>query len=771
MTSEETERKRTEAALIESEDKFRAIFAQAAVGISQTSIHGEWLLANDRLCEILGYTQAELRGKTFLDITHPDDREANIVARHQFLAGEISSWSAEKRYINKNGATVWAKVSVSLVRDQQDLPQYFISVVEDITDRIEAERALRDSEHRVRLALGAGVGMWDYDLRGNTPPLSPQYVKAFGHPPTAKSDWFQLVHPDDRDRVMTCIRASIDRACDWDDEFRLLWPDGSVHWLFTRGTVLLGDDGRPARVVGVSLDITDRKQAAAALQESEERFRNMADSSPVMICACGPDERATFFNKACLDFTGRTLEQELGYGWTNNVHPDDREACLASYSTSFKARRNYRIECRLRRADGEYRSVICSGVPCFTPDGVFTGYVCSCVDITDVKRAQEEALARQKLESLGVLAGGIAHDFNNLLGGILAEAELMEMDLSSRSALIDELYRIKASATRGAEIVRELMIYAGQDQASPIEPVDLSRLVAEMLELLKVSISKQAVLTTNLQKDLPPVWGNAAKIRQVVMNLVINASEAVGEREGVIMVTTEHVSAENLAPNGETDLPEGDYVRLEVSDTGCGIAEEARRKIFDPFYTTKFAGRGLGLAVVQGIVRAHGGVINLASTPGEGTTFQVLLSCASARASAIQCVIAPARPEQSSPRAGTILVVEDEEVLRHAVSKVLARTGFLVLEARDGAAAMDLIRASGDDIDLVLLDVTLPGMSCREIFEHTQRNRPNLKIVLTSAYPKETIDASFAGLRVEHFIRKPFQLGDLMNSLQALLCA
>jgi C4-dicarboxylate-specific signal transduction histidine kinase len=161
-----------------------------------------------------------------------------------------------------------------------------------------------------------------------------------------------------------------------------------------------------------------------------------------------------------------------------------------------------------------------------------------------VKRAQEEALARQKLESLGVLAGGIAHDFNNLLGGILAETEFMEMDLSSHSGLIDELHRIKASATRGAEIVRELMIYAGQNEAGSVERVDVSRLVAEMLELLKVSISKHAVLTTNFQKNLPPVWGSAAQIRQVVMNLIINASEAIGETEGVINVTTEPSAGE-----------------------------------------------------------------------------------------------------------------------------------------------------------------------------------------------------------------------------------
>jgi two-component system cell cycle sensor histidine kinase/response regulator CckA len=291
-----------------------------------------------------------------------------------------------------------------------------------------------------------------------------------------------------------------------------------------------------------------------------------------------------------------------------------------------------------------------------------------------------------------------------------------------------------------------------------------------MLELLKLSISKQAVLKTNLNRNLPPVWGSPAQIRQVLMNLIINASEALGEKEGVINLTTEHISVgKNLALNGETELSEGDYVRLEVSDTGCGVAEEARTKLFDPFYTTKFAGRGLGLAVVQGIVRAHGGAINLVATPGHRTTFQVLLSCAPKRPSAIQDAVNPAQAHQSHAPAGTVLVVEDEELLRLAVSKVLAKTGFSVMEACDGSAAMELIRAHVDDLDLVLLDVTLPGMSSREIFEETQRIRPDLKVVLTSAYSKESIDASLAGQRVEHFIRKPFQLGDLVNLVQGVL--
>jgi signal transduction histidine kinase len=286
------------------------------------------------------------------------------------------------------------------------------------------------------------------------------------------------------------------------------------------------------------------------------------------------------------------------------------------------------MEYRLRRADGAYRWVIDRGVPRFTPAGEFAGYIGSGIDITDLKLAQEEALARQKLESLAVLAGGIAHDFNNLLGGILAEAELVEADLAVGSAPREEIERIKARAVRGAEIIRELMIYAGEDQTDLVEAVDVSELVEEMQELVKTSISKHAVVRANLRDNLPAVWGNASQIRQVVVNLLINASEAIGEEQGVITITTAMVSGgRELAPNNVTELPFGNYVLLEVSDTGSGITEEARAKIFDPFFSTKFAGRGLGLAVVLGIAQAHGGAINLMSAPGEGTTFQVLLPC------------------------------------------------------------------------------------------------------------------------------------------------
>jgi CheY-like chemotaxis protein len=373
--------------------------------------------------------------------------------------------------------------------------------------------------------------------------------------------------------------------------------------------------------------------------------------------------------------------------------------------------------------------------------------------------------ARQKWESLGVLAGGIAHDFNNLLGSILAEAELADEELAEGLPATEELNRIKAVAIRASEIVRELMIYSGQDRAI-LEPVDTSRLVEEMLELLKVSISKHAVLKTELEAGLPVVMGNAAQIRQIVMNLVINASEALGGRAGVIRVSTSRtIRADDPAPAGAAPLPDGEYLRLEVSDTGCGMSDDEKGRIFDPFFTTKFAGRGLGLAVVQAIVREHRGSIRFTSVPGQGTTFQILLPCAGPPAPSNHDIAAHDVAETPNIRAASILVVEDEDTLRRAVSKTLQNNGFSVLEANDGAAALEVIRAHERRVDLVLLDVTLPGISSRAVFEEAKQLRPDLRVVVTSAYSEETATSSLGG-RFESFIRKPYRLGDLVQLIR-----
>jgi CheY-like chemotaxis protein len=307
------------------------------------------------------------------------------------------------------------------------------------------------------------------------------------------------------------------------------------------------------------------------------------------------------------------------------------------------------------------------------------------------------------------------------------------------------------------------MIFAGKETGS-FELVDVSAVVREMLELLKVSITKHAVLKTSLGKALPPLLGIAAQLRQVVMNLVINASEAIGNRDGVIRISTACLRiGDESAAAGTEDLAPGEYLEVEISDTGEGMTQATKSRLFEPFFSTKFAGRGMGLAVVHRIVQRHGGTIHVVSAPGAGTSIRIQLPC-------VQATVQASRPDVTRDRRVTlppvrfdVLVVEDESALRTAVATMLRRKGFSVIEASDGTAALDLIRSGEDHIDTMLLDVTLPGASSREVFEEARRLRPNIQVILTSAYSKETVETTFPGIGPGNFIRKPFHIADLLS--------
>jgi PAS domain S-box-containing protein len=610
-----------------NDEWYRHIVDAVPEGIWVADAQGATIFCNRRMAEILGTDIPSLRKWSCFDAVFPEELED----AHRHFECQMSGGSPfDFRLRRADGSAIWVNISCQPVVDDDGTVHGLLGLFTDISEhkRMDAERRAAEAQ-LIRAQRLARIGSWERDIATNRIRLSEETLRMLGRieePPATFAEVLSQIHPMDREKLIEAGKLAASTTGPVTLEFRLSRTDGETRFAHSIIEAIRDDQGVPIIVTGATQDITETVLASQRLRESDDRFRNMADNAPVMIWVADPDQRFIFLNRTWLSFTGRTLDQELGDGWKSGIHPEDRERCFAMYSGSFDARQPLQMEHRLRRTDGVYRSVLCNGVPRFTPNGAFEGYIGSCVDISDLKRAQEESVSRQKMESLGLLAAGITHDFGNLLGGILAHAELASGELPRDATPLEELRQIRTLAVRASEIVRELMVYAGHDTAD-FEPVDLSRLVREMLELLKISLSKRAVLKTSLADDLPAVRGQAPRIRQVVMNLMTNASEALGTRNGEITITTSLATVGDVVRAGTTGLPPGRYVRLDVSDTGSGMTEEQRSKVFDPFFTTKVEGRGLGLAVVHGVVRAHGGAIHLITAPGQGTTFQILFPC------------------------------------------------------------------------------------------------------------------------------------------------
>ncbi len=490
--------------------------------------------------------------------------------------------------------------------------------------------------------------------------------------------------------------------------------------------------------------------------QGEDQFRRMADAAPMMICASGPDGLATYFNRFWLTFTGRRLEQELGYGWMEGLHPDDRQRTLAAYTASTSAHRNCHLEYRLRRADGDYRWIISSGAPWWQRDSSFAGYLTCCTDTTDLRRAREQSFDEQKVAGLRLLAGGIAHDLSNLLSIVHVQAEEMEMEFAEGASPAAALSRLRNVVSCASEVVRELKLYAEEDQAT-VERIDVSGVIAEMQTLLRVSISKAATLEIDLASDLPAVLGNKTQIRQLVMNLVINASEAITAESGSMRVATSRTAASGAGA--------GESVRIEVTDTGCGMTDEIRNRLFEGSFTTKAGGRGSGLAMVRGIVRAHGGLVKLTSAPGKGTTFEVLLPSAGQVAGRGFWTSPATAVDAFSVGALTVLLVEKEDPLRSSISRALRRLGFSVLSAPDDEVALDILKNHPMNIDSVILDLT-PGRSGLEVLKQVRRIRGRVPVVLTGTGTQVESHNAEAGLI---FLPKPYRIERLAKQLRKAL--
>ncbi|HEY6341149.1 MAG TPA: PAS domain S-box protein [Bryobacteraceae bacterium] len=614
-----------------ADEWFRLAVEAAPCAMVMVNHRGVIVLVNAQTEKLCGYSSEELLGE-FVEILVPDFlRRAHVALQRTFERRPRTRPMRAAPHLyacRKDGSQFPVEIGLNPIQTKDGT--WVLSSIVDISERKYAETQLRESEQRFRVAVeSAANAMVMVDHKGKIVLANAHAEELFGYSRSELVGEFvetlvpvslRKIHSNLRDRLVKQPQA---RRMGVGRDLKARRKDGSQFPVEIGLNPIQTKEG--TWVLGAIVDISERKRAEAQLRESEERFRNMADNSPVLIWMSGPDKQCTFFNKKWLEFTGRTLEEELGNGWVDKVHPEDRPRCLKVYERAFDDRRSFEMEYRLRRKDEEYRWLLDAGVPRLGPSGVFAGYVGSCLDITDFKRAQEVTLGRQKLESLGLLASGMAHDFSNMQSSIIGLSEILLENTGLDSLAAEEIREIKKIALHGSEIVHQLMIYVGEDDAY-LEPVNIALLIEEMGELLRLSISKRVRMTTHLDKSLPSIQANASHMRQLLMNLIINASEAVGEKEGAI-----DVSASLIKVTGQhrldisSRLPEGDYMHLAVSDTGCGIPKEIQRKIFDPFYTTKVTGRGLGLAVVQGIVRRYGGIVDLKSAPNKDTRFEIWL--------------------------------------------------------------------------------------------------------------------------------------------------
>jgi PAS domain S-box-containing protein len=777
-----TERKKAEQALRRGRNLLAEAERLAGVGSWEWDIPNDRWTLSDNWFRIHGGKKVPLSTDALMDFAHPEDAAA-IREAFRKAVSETGVYAVEHRIRRaSDGGIRHIQARGEVAFGPDGAPRRMFGAALDVTEKVRTETALRKSETEYRMIVENQADLVvKVDAEGRLLFVSPSYCRLFGKTEAELlgKAFMPLVHEDDREATAEAMKALFAPPHEAQMVQRAMTRIG-WRWLSWSDKAILDEAGRVAEIVGVGRDITREREAEMALRESEARYRALFENAPLGIFTASPEGRFTAVNQALADMLGFSTPREVVERVTDiareiYVHPERRAEIVETIRNSSGVAT---FENEYYRRDGRTFSANLNVVVLGHRPGEGPYLLGMVEDITQRKRAEAERLAlerkiqeTQKLESLGVLAGGIAHDFNNILMAILGNADLALELLPPMSPARGHLSEIEAASRRAADLCRQMLAYSGKGKFI-IESIDLSELISEMRHLLEASISKKAVLNTDLAEAPPRIRGDATQIRQVLMNLVINASEAIGDRSGVITVATgaKHCDRAFLDESLIEDKPpEGRYAFLTVSDTGCGMDAETRRRVFEPFFTTKFTGRGLGMSAVLGIARGHKGALRLHSEPGAGTEFTLLFPVPPD---------APAPPRLRAPADGTeselsgcVLLVDDEETIRTLGRQMLERIGFEVLTAADGQDALSVYAAVGDRVDLVLLDFTMPRMDGEETLAELRRFDPAVRVVLSSGYSEHELTPRFSEQGLAGFIQKPYTLARLREQLGKALSA
>jgi len=797
LLSEIQTRRRAEEELSRSEEKYRLLTENMQDVIWQATPDLVFTYVSQSVEPMFGFPPDAIVGQTVFDFLTPGSRE--FLAAQLDQTGDrdhrLSGQMYELEFQRRDGSTIWAEVLSSPLHDGDGLLTGFQGITRDITERQRHAAALRESELKFRTLFENSADgifiMTDRFLDCND-----QAGKIFhcgredliGRAPVDFSPPYQ---PDGRPSV-DAARIYYEAALVGGPQL-FSWqhrrPDGTDFDAEVSVSLFLMGGQRLLQVT--VRDVTARKQTAEELARARASLEAAINASPAgIVIADAPDVRIRVVNQAALHIRGKASEplidiplEQHAKNW-QIFHPSGEAYAPEDLPVSRAVLTGEVVENELaiiRRTSGEDRWILVNASPIRNTAGDIVGGVGVFLDITERRQSEEDRLEMQrrllhaqKLESLGILAGGIAHDFNNLIMAIIGNLDLACLELPPQSPVGHYLEQSLHASRRAADLTRQMLAYSGKGKFL-IEDIDLNDLVQQNVHLFQTVMTKSVHFHLALTPHLPPIRVDAGQVQQVIMNLITNATEAIGGTPGMISLTTglQDCDAACLENNRFDDRPSpGRFVFLEVADSGCGMDAETLQRLFDPFFTTKFTGRGLGMAAVLGIMRGHGGAIFVESAPGRGTAIRVLFPAAGdqplpAPEPGGTPAFQPRELLHTEPL--TILLVDDEPEVLEVCRGMLERLGFQVLTARDGREAVELFRSHADEIACVLLDLTMPTLDGVMAFQEMRRWRPEGKVILSSGYNEQEVTQRFTGLGLAGFIQKPYRMHNLQEELQRVL--
>ncbi|MBU1986347.1 MAG: PAS domain S-box protein, partial [Proteobacteria bacterium] len=712
---------------------------------------------------------------------HPDDLEASLVHFNRLLSGAIDEFSLRKRFLHKDGSIVWMEVSIGCVRRADGTVDYVLALLVDITKRKQTEDQLRESETRFRIFFeNAPAPYQSMNAEGCLLEVNKAWLEMTGyhHEEVIGRSIAEFFTPASLPRLKECFPVFLQNGFVHNAEFDFVGKKGEIITVVVEGRISCHSDGTFKQAHCVLHNISERKQAEQALQESEERYRTLVNNLPGVAYRCLNDEHWTmvFFSAGIERMTGYPATDFIDNAvrsYTSIIYPEDCGLVDRAVQEGVNVHKPFEMEYRLLRADNTMLWVYERGQGIFDAAGKLLWLDGVIIDISEQRRAQEEKerlqvqlLQAQKMELVGILAGGVAHDFNNMLQAILGYSDLSLAQIEETSPVHEGLLEIRKAAMRSADLTRQLLAFARKQTINP-KILDLNDTVVGMLKMLQRLIGENIDLAWLPGHDLWPVKMDPSQLDQILVNLMVNARDAIADT-GKITIETKKISLDMAYCADHPGFRPGEYVLLTVSDNGCGMNKEMLPKIFEPFFTTKEKGKGtgLGLSTVYGIVKQNNGFVYVYSEPGQGTTFSIYLPSFSTAMVKIETPLTEATVGGTE----TILLVEDEAVLLNLAETILQRLGYTVLTVNSPMAALQLVQEHPGKIDLLITDLVMPGMNGRELAQRLSSLRPAMHCLYMSGYTADVIAHHGVLDTGVHFIQKPFSIDNLARAIREALC-